>query len=91
MLLVAGCAERFRWENRNVDQSVWAQDQSFCRRDSESRASKEQDREMGRSAVIGRESSYRSDMIRYEASRYALRLYEACLRTRGYQKVVTER
>jgi len=86
VLCVAGCAETTRWENRHVDRSLWARDQSYCRRDSEKRAGVEQDRELDRSGIIGRQGSYRNEMIRYDTSQYALQLYEACLRARGYRK-----
>lgn len=90
----AGCAESVRWENRQIDPSLWAADRSYCRRDSERRAGVEQDRELGRAETIGGQSTgsrYRQDMIQYDSSRYALQLYEACLHARGYRKVMNNR
>lgn len=88
---LVSCVGTTSWENRNIDQSLWSRDQSHCRRDSEKRAGVEQERELGRSGTIGRQGSYRNEMIRYDSSRYALQLYEACLRARGYQKVESDR
>ena len=88
--VIAGCAEPARWENRQVDPSTWAADRSYCRRDSERRAGIERERELGRAESIGGQptgSRFREDMIRYDTTRFALKLYEACLRARGYQKV----
>ena len=81
---LVSCAGTTSCENPNIDQS-------HCRRDSEKRAGVEQERELGRSGTIGRQGSYRNEMIRYDTSRYALQLYEACLRARGYQKVESDR
>ena len=85
-----GCAESHRWENPSIDRSFWAADQSACRRDSERRANIEQEREFGRTHAIGAQegiSTYRQSMIRYDSKRYASRLFEECLRARGYPKV----
>lgn len=82
-----GCQETVRWENRYVDRSLWARDQSYCRRDAERRSGRERDRELGRNETVGG-SAYRREMVSYDASRYARQLYEACLRARGYTKVV---
>lgn len=94
VLFLVGCANNARWENHGIDQSLWAQDQSFCRRDAERRAGVEQTRELGRAEVVGGRSGgsrFRQDMIRHDATRYAAKLYEACLRARGYKKVNSER
>ena len=91
VLCLVGCAETTRWENRNIDRSLWARDQSYCRRDSEKRAGVEQDREIGRLGTIGRQGSYRNEMIRYDSSQFAMQLYEACLSAHGYHKVQGDR
>ena len=88
-----GCAESHRWENPSIDRSFWAADQSACKRDSERRANIEQEREFGRTHAIGAQegiSTYRQSMIRYDSKRYASRLFEECLRARGYSKVRTD-
>ena len=87
---VTGCADTYRWEKPGVDMSIWANDQSACRRDAERRAAVEQERELSRFETIdGRSGTggLQRDMIRYDAKRYAARLYADCLRARGYQKV----
>ncbi len=94
LISVAGCAERGRWVNPNIDETLWTRDQSYCRRDSERRAAAEQERELGRAEAIGGpggRSTFRQDMIRYDATRYALKLYESCLRSRGYREVTNDR
>ncbi len=89
--LLAACKETVRWESSSVDRSLWARDQSYCRRDAERRSGRERERELGRSETVGG-GSYRREMVNYDAARYAERLFEACLRARGYTKVVqTER
>ena len=86
MGLMTACKEIVRWEGNYVDRSLWARDQSYCRRDAERRSGRERERELGRAETVGG-GSYRREMVSYDAARYAERLFEACLRAHGYKKV----
>ena len=84
--LMVACKEGVRWESSYAELSLWARDQSYCRRDAERRSGREQERELGRVETVGG-GSYQREMVSYDASRYAERLFEACLRARGYTQV----
>ena len=82
--LLATCKETVRWESSSVDRSLWARDQSYCRRDAERRSG--QERKPGRAKTFGG-GSYRREMVSYDAARYAERLFEDCLCADGITNV----
>ena len=84
--LLATCKETVRWESSSVDRSLWARDQSYCRRDAERRSGRERERELGRSETVGG-GSYQRGIVSYDAARYVARPFEECLRAHGYTKV----
>ena len=88
---MTACKEAVRWEGSYVDRSLRARDQLYCRSDAERLSGRAKERELGRAETVGG-GTYRREMVNYDAARYAERLFEACLRARGYTKVVqTER
>ena len=89
-LLAASCAGPgpVRWQKPGATQDQWVQDKAAC----QSRARKETERrfqetgsEIG-SPVYGSGRTLEKNMALYEARRTERRLYEHCLRARGYRK-----
>ena len=82
--LMAACKETVRWESSYVNRSLWARNQPYFRRNAERRSGRE--RKLGWAETVGG-SSYRREMVSYDATRYAERLFEAFLRTHGHKKL----
>lgn len=77
-----------RWQKANTSESQVAADESECR----SRAAAEVDREVRRDDALrdgpaATAGSFDAAMTRYEAERRIGRLFENCMRLRGYSRM----
>lgn len=89
-LLAASCAGPGpgRWQKPGANQDQWGRDKAAC----QSQARKVADRRFQETAsevdspIYGSGRTLEKNMARYEAKRSERRLFESCLRAKGYRK-----
>jgi hypothetical protein len=92
LILIAGCSEtQGRWENSNLPQEAWTQDEADCRL----RASQRVTRELGtfEQRWTDRDDPTSSLVMSLEwqqANRRERELLETCMTERGYVRVSTK-
>ncbi len=89
VILSAGCAnEQTRWENPSVPESQWASDERDCSRSAARKADQDFAGVENRMPnTRGSAGTQITDFDRMEARENRRRLFERCMRSRGYRLV----
>ena len=87
-LALAACSERLVWTNPDLPKARWSGDRSACGRIADERAGRDLTQAEASGAAMGGGglSGIASTLAVEDAKRYRRRLYENCMRGRGYRK-----
>ena len=90
-LVASGCSRPDeKWENPGVSQSAWEVHEAECRRLASQRAEAEfAPEEPVIDEGIGRRTTYRTQVARYDASQRRSYLFDRCMKDRGYRRTAT--
>lgn len=86
--VAAGCSTaEEKWENPSVSQSTWEVHEAECRRLANQRAEQEYAPvEPVIAETFGRQTTYRTQVARYDAQQRRDYLFDRCMKDRGYRR-----
>ncbi len=86
---VTACAAPYSWQNPNYPEERWARDRAACKADVAEKIERRYGPEpvfSNRGGVFG-DTQLRRDFDNYEGARSESRLFDECMRQRGYVRV----